>query len=79
MARIQALVVRMATENRAWCLDIEQAPGYFEEAIARHDAMAMLPILFRRFCASSPRWPVVAKILGGHPNPAIDRHRKSRH
>jgi TolB-like protein len=45
------------------CLDIEQALAYFEEAIARHDAMAMLPILFRRFCASSPRWPVVAKMM----------------
>ena len=45
------------------CLDIEQALVHFEEAIARHDAMAMLPFLFRRFCASSPRWPGVAKMM----------------
>jgi len=53
------------------CLDIEQALAYFEEAIARHDAMAMLPILFRRFCASSPRWPVVAKMMKAQTSPGF--------
>jgi serine/threonine-protein kinase len=45
------------------CLDIEPALVHFEQAIARHDAMAMLPILFRRCCAASARWPAVAKMM----------------
>jgi tetratricopeptide (TPR) repeat protein len=45
------------------CLEIDEALACLEQAVERRDAMAMLPVLFRRFCASSPRWPAVAKTL----------------
>jgi hypothetical protein len=38
----------------------------FEEAIARRDAMAMLPVLFRRCCATHPRWAAAAKAMNLH-------------
>ena len=45
------------------CLEFEEAPAYFEQAVACRDAMAMLPVLFRRFCAPSRRWSAAAKAL----------------
>jgi TolB-like protein len=72
--RAEQLVAQLQSEDAAgtsiglalhhlMCLEIDEALAYFETAIARHDAMAMLPVLFRRFCASSPRWPSAAKAL----------------
>jgi hypothetical protein len=45
------------------CLEFDEALQYLEEAVARRDAMAMLPVLFRRFCAPSPRWLTAARTL----------------
>ena len=45
------------------CLEIDTALDWFTKAIERRDPMAMLPVVFRRFCASSPRWPTVAKMM----------------
>ena len=44
-------------------LDADEALVWLEKAIERREPMAMLPVLFRRFCSSSPRWPAVAKRL----------------
>jgi TolB-like protein len=45
------------------CLEFDDALSYFEEAVTRRDAMAMLPVLFRRFCAPSPRWSAAARSM----------------
>ena len=45
------------------CLEFDLALHRFEEAIARRDAMAMLPVLFRRCCATHPRWAAAANAM----------------
>jgi tetratricopeptide (TPR) repeat protein len=45
------------------CGDADEALAWLEKAIDRGERMAMLPLLFRRHCSSSPRWPAVAKML----------------
>jgi eukaryotic-like serine/threonine-protein kinase len=45
------------------CGDADEALAWLEKAIERGERMAMLPLLFRRLCSSSPRWPAVAKML----------------
>jgi len=44
-------------------LEIDAALDWFANAIERRDPMAMVPVAFRRFCASSPRWPTIAKMM----------------
>jgi serine/threonine-protein kinase len=43
--------------------DIDEALVWLAEGIQRHESIVLLPLLFRRFCASSPRWPAVAKMM----------------
>jgi Flp pilus assembly protein TadD len=45
------------------CLEINEAVAWLEKAIERRERMAMLPVVFRRFCSSNPRWPAVAKMI----------------
>jgi eukaryotic-like serine/threonine-protein kinase len=45
------------------CLEIDEAHACLEQAVEQRDAMTMLAVQFRRFCASSPRWPAIAKTL----------------
>jgi serine/threonine protein kinase/tetratricopeptide (TPR) repeat protein len=45
------------------CGDVEEALAWLEKAIERRESLAMILVLFRRFCSSSPRWPAVARML----------------
>ena len=45
------------------CLELELALQRFEEAIVRRDGRAMLPVLFRRCCATHRRWAAAANAM----------------
>jgi eukaryotic-like serine/threonine-protein kinase len=46
------------------CVNVDEALTWIAKAIERRELrLVLFPVLFRRFCSSSPRWPAVAKLL----------------
>ncbi len=43
--------------------DVDAALQAFAQALENGERFAMLPLLLRRFCAGSTRWPIVARML----------------
>jgi len=46
--------------------ETDEALAWVEKAIDQRERIVLLPVVFRPFCASSPRWPAVAKKLNLH-------------